>query len=516
VTQLLKHFFAIMGNATNACLLSSATKDGDNEEKVPIYADSPFLSAAVSTQQAALEAAVAGRSLSNLRLKDDFSDAETSAGPPTPGNVDKSGLDGIQAEVHYLRQSLELRNVCVHSNDELNSYSILAQVPTKRKLRIIELAKQSEGLDRAMGSMCGMGVGDSMGHPFEFLPAQDQPTSGSYFDLKTMKFYGEQNTFGLERGQWTDDASMGLCMADSLILTQGYDGGDMRARFWCWWYRGYNNAFRLDKCRSRKDSVGLGGNISKSLSAMSRGQAGKKPTPIYEAQGDDAGNGSLMRFTPVAIFFHAASLEQLYDFARQSSYTTHPGIVAAEACSMLAHLIYRALHRPSGPVDAKSFIEEATAEYLKTSGLENKSGWGYDHMKEVITGRPKKATERCWKWRDESLDIKATLQARGSTYNGYPVSSGYFGSYSLDGLAMAIWAVYHTKTFDEAIEKSINLLGDADSHGSIAGQLAGALYGYSSIHPQFLKWMAKWDEHEFANRAVLLYELGSQWASKKL
>merc|ERR1719345_266615 len=128
-------------------------------------------------------------------------------------------------------------------------------------------------------------------------------------------------------------------------------------------------------------------------------------------------------------------------------------------------------------------------------------------MKWLVEGKPINTTERCWAWREESLDIAATLNARGSSYNGYPVSAGYFGSYALDGLAMAMWAVYHTKSFDEAIEKSINLLGDADSHGSVAGQIAGALYGHSTIHPQFIKWVSKWDEHEFAFRGILLHEL---------
>jgi hypothetical protein len=147
---------------------------------------------------------------------------------------------------------------------------------------------------------------------------------------------------------------------------------------------------------------------------------------------------------------------------------------------------------------------------MKTSGLENKFGRGYDQIKEVITGCPKRKQERCWRWRETSLDIAGTLRARGSSYNGYPVSSEYFGSYSLDGLAMAMWAVYHTNSFNEAIEKAINLRGDADSHGSIVGQLAGALYGYGTIHPQFLAWLNAWDEHEFAVRAVLLHKIGTK------
>merc|ERR1712050_644312 len=102
--------------------------------------------------------------------------------------------------------------------------------------------------------------------------------------------------------------------------------------------------------------------------------------------------------------------------------------------------------------------------------------------------------------------ICETLAARGSSYNGYPVSAGYFGSYSMDGMALALWSVYHTTNFDEAIQKSINLLGDSDSHGSITGQIAGALYGYRTIKPQFLQWLNRWDEHEFAVRGLLLDE----------
>merc|ERR1719197_1072308 len=100
-----------------------------------------------------------------------------------------------------------------------------------------------------------MAVGDALGHPFEFMPAQDTPQRAK-FDLDTFSFHNENNTFGLARGQWTDDASMGLCMADSLIAQHGFDGSDMRIRFWCWWNCGYNNAFRLDD--TREQSVGLG------------------------------------------------------------------------------------------------------------------------------------------------------------------------------------------------------------------------------------------------------------------
>merc|ERR1712110_1130325 len=144
-----------------------------------------------------------------------------------------------------------------------------------------------------------------------------------------------------------------------------------------------------------------------------------------------------------------------------------------------------------------------------------KSGWGYDQMKWLVTSRPVNGTERCWNWKGEHIGIEETLRARGSRYNGYPVSAGYFGSYSLDGLALALWSVYHTTSFDEAVTRCVNLLGDADSHGSIAAQLAGALYGYTSINAKFKQWLNKWDDHEFALRGLVLAELGSQLEYKE-
>jgi len=302
-------------------------------------------------------------------------------------------------------------------------------------------------------------------------------------------------------------------MADSFLISRTFDGSDMRVRFWCWWNRGYNNAFRKD--RRRSSSVGLGGNISKSLHAISRARDKSDVPPAYEAATEDAGNGSLMRFAPVALFLHAANVDIVHNVARQSSYTTHPGIIAAEACSLLAHLIVAALRLPPGePTCVRRFLDETTEDYLRTSGLAKRSGWGYDQIKWLVTSKPVNMTERCWNWKCEHLDVEGTLRARGWKYNGYPVSAGYFGAYAPDGLAMALWSVYHTKSFDEAVARSVNLLGDADSHGSITGQLAGAIYGYRSIHPQFLEWLNRWDDHDFAVRAVLLNHVGSKYVSR--
>merc|ERR1719456_1245724 len=115
-------------------------------------------------------------------------------------------------------------------------------------------------------------------------------------------------------------------------------------------------------------------------------------------------------------------------------------------------------------------------------------------MIQLVSSAPTRGEEACWNWRAPTLAIDQTLKTRGRRYNGYPVSAGYFGAYSMDGLAMALHAVYNNTTFADTVAHAINLLGDADSTGSIAGQIAGALYGFDSIPRTWRDNVQKWDD----------------------
>lgn len=103
--------------------------------------------------------------------------------------------------------------------------------------------------------MVGMPIADAVGAPLEFTPV-NMAGALHRFDRATMTYEGPSNRFRLLPGQWTDDASMGFCIADSLIVRREYDGSDMRVRFHNWWTGGYNNAFRNDKARGERSSVG--------------------------------------------------------------------------------------------------------------------------------------------------------------------------------------------------------------------------------------------------------------------
>lgn len=350
-------------------------------------------------------------------------------------------------------------------------------------------------LDKAIGCMVGMAIGDYIGAPLEFMSVSENI---KYFRIDNLSYILVNNKFNLKLGQWTDDASMGLCMADSLILNNGFNGADIRIRFWNWWHNGYNNAFAKDMNRKNKHSIGLGGNISESLDDLNK-YIGRDNmiTSKYEHDSNDSGNGSIMRLAPIPIYYHN-NIEKAMTYAEESSYTTHPGIIAADACRFMTYIIISAFYTKE--TNIKDFLNTSTENfipYAKTNEIK----------KLIKSAEPETSTEYCWNWKNEKLGILKTIENRDIEYNGYEVSKEYFGSYCMDGIAIALHALYHTESFDKAIEKAVNFMGDADTIGSIAGQIAGAFYGYKAIGKHLIENLNKWEKNndEFALKAIIMF-----------
>lgn len=382
----------------------------------------------------------------------------------------------------------------------LELYSPFASVPaTVKQAALAEIRKLAGSpASRAVGALVGMAVADATGAPFEFMPARNAPSRVCVMiDPTTLDIAGKPfNKFHLKAGQWSDDTAMGLCLADSLLENQGYNGSDVRVKFHNWWFRGYNNAFGNDH---RMGSVGLGGNVSKSLAAM---VAGRIPPPRYEAPNEDAGNGSLMRLAAVPVFYQH-SPDQAAARSAESSRSTHPGPIAAAACAFLGFAIAKAITRDNTPMTAKEFLDGVVGEFLNA---EMPGAGECEELRRLLqSNEPRGGREECWNWRDSVLQIESSLYARGRSYNGYPCTAGYFGSYCIDGLAIALWGFYSTSTFHEAVVRCVNCLGDADTTAAICGQLAGAFYGYEAVPERWLRRLEKWDDQDIACRGVLLH-----------
>lgn len=364
----------------------------------------------------------------------------------------------------------------------LNKYSVVdindPDIKTAQAL-LSDLKFSEPSEDFGMGAVMGLCIGDALGAPLEF-------TGCRYIDSKHSLFMKDmQDTphFGLKKGQWTDDASMSLCLADSLLVNQGLVPIDSMIRYLFWWNNGYNNAFGFDTNRRGYHSVGLGGNIGASMGSFRqtgspKSRAGSRNT---------SGNGSLMRLGPLPVWYRhdlAAGMAA----ARNMSLVTHRGEEAAECCRLVTKIVITAMALPKGDkafldslADGFHSSEEPVNAMARSDPNDDPNHWGGVHG---------------WNWK--SADWKWSLE-RSSR------QPGYVGSYCMDGLAMALHCVYKTNSFKECMLESVNHCGDADSVGAITGQIAGAIYGVSDIPKPWLANLQQWDNKTIAVRAYKLY-----------
>src|SRR5690606_13960350 len=136
--------------------------------------------------------------------------------------------------------------------------------------------------------------------------------------------------FGLRPGQWTDDTSLALCLAESLLRRDGHDPVDQLRTYVRWYREGHLSA--TGRC------FDIGGTTRAALERFERtGEPYPGPTDARSA-----GNGSIMRLAPVPMFFRADPPKAIAA-AAESSRTTHGVAAAVDACRYFALLMLRAL-----------------------------------------------------------------------------------------------------------------------------------------------------------------------------
>ena len=347
---------------------------------------------------------------------------------------------------------------------------------------------------RAIASLLGNVIGDSLGAPLEFSPVRYGSTELKDFGQQEVWSKPGYNSFGLKPGQWTDDASMALCLADTLLVHQRLEPQDLRLRFLNWWAFGYNNAFGYDTASARHGgSVGLGGNISQSMSEFYRHR-----TPYTEA-GDryTSGNGSLMRNGPVPVFF-AHEREAALDAAYKQSKTTHQGDEAAAACQLLTHVVVAAINHESrepAAIIASVLGELGTSFTTDCYGVQCVAR--SEQEQRCAENKTSELADRNWNWKHAEYRYSPHRAA---------MQPGYIGSYAMDNIAMSLHCIWTTTSFTAALLKAANLRGDSDSVCAVVGQMAGAIYGVEAIPHHWIQLVQRWDNNgDVALKAWKLY-----------
>jgi ADP-ribosylglycohydrolase len=278
-------------------------------------------------------------------------------------------------------------------------------------------------IEKYRGCLLGLAVGDAVGTTLEFKPP------GTFTPINDLVGGGP---FRLQPGQWTDDTSMALCLAESLIEKKGFDPVHQLQTYLRWWRDGHLSS--TGKC------FDIGNTVRQALCQFEdTGQPFCGSLDRFSA-----GNGSIMRLAPIPLFY-AKKPGEAIEKSKDSSRTTHGAITCLDACRYLGALIV-------GAVNGTSKEELLSERFSPIAGY----------------------------WEQHPLVGEIDEIAGGSFKRRVPPEIKGVG-YVVKSLEAALWAFYHSNSFKEGCLLAVNLGDDADTTGAVYGQLAGAFYGEGGI-----------------------------------
>ncbi|MEI9866314.1 MAG: ADP-ribosylglycohydrolase family protein [Limisphaerales bacterium] len=302
--------------------------------------------------------------------------------------------------------------------------------------------------DRILGGLWGSLVGDALGVPVEFM---DRATV-QFDPVTSMREFGTHNQL---RGTWSDDGAMMLCTTDSL-LNHEFNLADMGNRFLQWMTGGLWTA--------NGDVFDVGATTSAALRSIAKG------TPPDQAGGkheDNNGNGSLMRILPVVLRFAAEPIDVFTKHIERASAITHGHLRSQMACVFYGLVVRQILLGEQPQTALSSALTEFASRYERSAE--------FSRFRSILE------------------DALPSLSQRDVFSTGYVLHT----------LHASLWCLLTTDNYRDCVLKAVNLGGDTDTTGCVAGGLAGVVYGMKSIPADWINQLARKGDvdclfHEFA------------------
>ena len=290
---------------------------------------------------------------------------------------------------------------------------------------------------------------DALGVPVEFTPRAVL----SQNPVTDMRGYG---TYNQPQGTWSDDTSLMLCLAESLV--EGLDLQKLAQKFIAWKNDNYWTA------RGWVFDIGIGTRI-----AIERLEKGTPPELAGGFDEMDNGNGSLMRILPLVMYIKDLDIDQRYEWTKKVSSLTHAHVRSVMACFYYLEF-------------AKKILE-GKDKFLAYTELQSKMIAHFE-KREINPQEIQKFSRLLTK--DISTVNEKYIQSRG---------------YVIYTLEAAVWCILTTSNYKEAVLKAVNLGEDTDTTAAVTGGLAGLIYGLESIPKEWLEVLArKVDIIKLANR----------------
>lgn len=286
--------------------------------------------------------------------------------------------------------------------------------------------------DKIKGGIFGVAVGDALGATVELLTR----------DEITKKFGFHNEIIGgvwlnLEPGEFTDDTEMTLAVANGIIANPDNPSEEIGKRFVEWF-------------KSKPKSIGTTTRISIGayLETFNWAEASNKTKLLLGNRIN--GNGCLMRTLPIS-FAYLKNTDTIHLISREIAAMTHPGDLTELSCVFYNYLASRLIKCENKNVAFNDVLND---------------------LKPMLSSN------------SYNIDLYSLL-------NAVPYLDPYSlrtSAYVVDTLVASLVTFLKFDSIEQIITEAVNLGGDSDTIGAVAGGLAGTFYGFSTI-PQ--KWLDK-------------------------
>lgn len=276
---------------------------------------------------------------------------------------------------------------------------------------------------------------DALGVPVEFK-------SRAYLKENPVTNMQEYGTHHQPKGTWSDDTSLMLCLAESMV--EGLDVNKLAQKFIAW------KNDNLWTPHGWVFDIGIGTRI-----AIERLENGELPELAGGFDEMDNGNGSLMRILPLILFTKDLEINKRYEWTKKVSSITHAHVRSVMACFYYLEF-------------AKKILE------------------GKDKF-QVYLELQKEITTYFENLEINPLEIQKFNRLLKEDITNIEEDNINSSGYVIDTLEASIWCILTTSSYKEAVLKSVNLGHDTDTTAAVTGGLAGLIYGVDSIPKEWIK-----------------------------
>ncbi|MEQ8819101.1 MAG: ADP-ribosylglycohydrolase family protein [Sumerlaeia bacterium] len=308
--------------------------------------------------------------------------------------------------------------------------------------------------DRFLGTITGLAIGEALGAQFEGRSATDIQMSLGNAPTK-MEGGGR---YKLKPGENTDDAQQVILMMDSLNTMDNFDGPDIALRLVNW---------------ATTRPKGLGPHSEEILNRLKR-KLDDWTEPAhrvwYRSSGTAAGNGAFARALVVGLFYWN-DIDEMVENTIRACQITHWDPRTIESALVLNFLLVQCLHQRFSPDlyhQAIMFLEATRrspkfekmvldVDFEKLHEYSNFTPYApYDTEPEVVLTALKRVPNM------QLMDLRTT-------------------GFSVHTMQLAVWILFNSRNFQDAISRAVRLGGDSDTQGAVVGALMGARVGLAQI-----------------------------------